>query len=183
MRRRRVSGAVTSTEIADDGLLAACVEEGLEAFCTHMRAKIHTKKILIKFRHAFLRSPIHIRTRTHAGARAQTRTYTQVYSEMTPSAQTHTFFKPHLFLALPAHALAYTPTHTHAHATAHTPKAHVDGGLHGRMDARTKRRRGARGTLAPLRSPRCIYSSSTLSLGLSADCAHPSIILDADICL
>jgi hypothetical protein len=45
--------------------------------------------------------------------------------------------------ALPAHALAYTPTHTHTHTTAHTPNAHVVGGLHGPMDAWTNRRRGA----------------------------------------
>jgi hypothetical protein len=33
LRRRRVSGAVTSTEIADDGLHAACIVAGHEAAC------------------------------------------------------------------------------------------------------------------------------------------------------
>jgi hypothetical protein len=92
-------------------------------------------------------------------ARTQTKTsaLTHAHTPGVPGDDTvcfpHTLFTPHLFLALPAHALVYTPKHTHAQATNHTPKTHVDGGLHRRMDARTKRRRGARGVRCSRPSP------------------------------
>jgi hypothetical protein len=73
MRRRRVSGAVTWTEIADDGLHAACVVAGLDAACTdagrhkhkHVQTKTHkhTKKTRARTHSHMLL--MHARTHKH----------------------------------------------------------------------------------------------------------------------
>jgi hypothetical protein len=88
-------------------------------------------------------------TRTHEHTRAHMRTHTPGVPGDDTVCFPHTLFTQHLLLAHHLHALAYTPTHTHTHATAHTPNAHVHGGLLRRMDARM----GARGACCSRPSP------------------------------
>jgi hypothetical protein len=127
MRRRRVSGAVTSTEIADDGLqVSRRASKRLE----QMQARIYAHNQTHV--HARARTRNHVHTRTH-----------QEYPVITPSASP--IPTTQLSLAPPALAFACTPSHTRARATAHTPNAHVDGGFYRCMDARMIRSLGALG--------------------------------------
>jgi hypothetical protein len=154
MSRRRVSGAITSTEIAAHGLHAACAAAGLEASCTdagtHERAHTHTYKQISAQKH---------NDHTHACQRTTTYTCKDTHTHMPgiPVDDTvcfpHTLFTQHLSLTLSSHALAYTPTHTHAHTAPHTHNTHVDGCLCRRMDTRMSKRRGARGTCCSRPSP------------------------------
>jgi hypothetical protein len=145
------AGAVKSTEIADDGLHAACMASRRASRRLHARTHAHTHLQTNKHTNTGSLARARIHTRKH------TRTRTRAHTPGVPGDDTvcfpHTLSTPHLSLALPAHALAYTPKHTHARATAHTLNAHIDGGLHRRMDARTKRRRGARGARCSRPSP------------------------------
>jgi hypothetical protein len=142
MRRRRVSDAVTSTEIADDGLHDACITAALDAAFTYAGTHKHT--------HTRTNTQVHkdtMKTHTQTGARRHahantpnTRMHTrQENPAMTPPASPipssrRTSCSPSL----------HTPSHTHKHwqtPTRPTHIAHVDEGLHRRIDEKNARTR------------------------------------------